>query len=149
MQKPWKNLCDSCWKNLCRCFWIYFEQKQWTTASERKCAADIFYVEENEWPFLETFQCFFKERVAASEKILRKNNCFWNLLKEKNVLLKDINIKKKICSCLCLLKKYFEVKQPKIKVIETLRKPVTFMYFWLNYCNENIERIPVAVKNID
>ena len=25
-----------------------------------------------------------------------------------------------------------------------------FMYFWLNYCDENhIERIPVAVKNID
>ena len=32
-----------------------------------------------------------------------------------------------------------------------LQKPVTFMYFWLNYCDENhhIERIPVAVKNID
>ena len=29
-------------------------------------------------------------------------------------------------------------------------EPVTFMYFWLNYCDENhIERIPVAVKNID
>ena len=23
------------------------------------------------------------------------------------------------------------------------------MYFWLNYCNENIERIPLAVKDID
>ena len=36
-------------------------------------------------------------------------------------------------------------------MIETLRKPVTFIYFWLNYCGENhhIERIPVAVKNID
>ena len=32
----------------------------------------------------------------------------------------------------------------------SLRKPVTFMYFWLNYCDENhIERIPIAVKNID
>ena len=31
------------------------------------------------------------------------------------------------------------------------QKSVTFMYFWLNYCNENnhIEKIPVAVKNID
>ena len=31
------------------------------------------------------------------------------------------------------------------------QKPVTFLYFWLNYCDENhhIERIPVAVKNID
>ena len=32
----------------------------------------------------------------------------------------------------------------------SLQKPVTFMYFWLNYCDENhIERIPVAVKDID
>ena len=32
-----------------------------------------------------------------------------------------------------------------------LQKPLTFMYFWLNYCDENhhIERIPVAVKGID
>ena len=32
----------------------------------------------------------------------------------------------------------------------SLRKPVTFMYFWLKYCDENhhIERIPVAVKDI-
>ena len=29
-------------------------------------------------------------------------------------------------------------------------KPVTFMYFWLNYCDKNhIERIPIAVKNMD
>ena len=28
--------------------------------------------------------------------------------------------------------------------------PVSFIYFWLNYCDKNhIERIPVAVKNID
>ena len=35
--------------------------------------------------------------------------------------------------------------------METLQKPVTFMYFWLNYCDENhhIERIPVAVKDVD
>ena len=34
-------------------------------------------------------------------------------------------------------------------MIEALRKHVTFMYFWMNYCNENhIERIPVAVKNM-
>ena len=33
-----------------------------------------------------------------------------------------------------------------------LQKPVSFMYFWFNHCNENthhIERIPVGVKNID
>ena len=31
-----------------------------------------------------------------------------------------------------------------------LQKPVIFMYFWLNYCDENyhIGRIPVAVKDI-
>ena len=34
--------------------------------------------------------------------------------------------------------------------METFQKPVTFMYFWLNYCDENhIERIPVGVKDID
>ena len=34
--------------------------------------------------------------------------------------------------------------------METFQKPVTFIYFWLNYCDENhIERIPVGVKNID
>ena len=36
-------------------------------------------------------------------------------------------------------------------MIETLWKLVTFMYFWLKYCNKNhhIERNPVAVENID
>ena len=34
--------------------------------------------------------------------------------------------------------------------MEALQKPIAFMYFWMNYCNENhIERIPVVVKNID
>ena len=80
-----------------------------------------------------------------------------NLLR-KNVLLKDINIKKKMCNCfleLCPLNKYFEVKkQIKIKMMEMylLQEPIaSFQYFWLNYCNENhhIERIPMAVKNMD
>ena len=32
----------------------------------------------------------------------------------------------------------------------SLQEPIaSLQYFWLNYCNENIERIPVAVKNID
>ena len=32
----------------------------------------------------------------------------------------------------------------------TLQKPVTFMYFCLNYCDENhTERSPVAVKDMD
>ena len=30
------------------------------------------------------------------------------------------------------------------------QEPVTFMYFWLNYYDKNhIERIPIAVKNMD
>ena len=30
------------------------------------------------------------------------------------------------------------------------QKPVTFMYFWLNYCDGNhLGRIPITVKNID
>ena len=30
------------------------------------------------------------------------------------------------------------------------QKPVSFMYFWLNYCDKNhIERIPIRVKDID
>ena len=30
------------------------------------------------------------------------------------------------------------------------QEPVTFMYFWLNYCDKNhIKRIPVSVKNMD
>ena len=57
------------------------------------------------WLLLETFQCFFNERAAASEKILRKN---------VRVLLKSI--KRKKCETaserkLCPLKKYFEVKK--------------------------------------
>ena len=37
-----------------------------------------------------------------------------------------------------------------MKTYSFLQKPVTFMYFWLNYCDENhhIEKIPVAVKDI-
>ena len=35
-------------------------------------------------------------------------------------------------------------------MIETPRKPVTLMYFCLNYCDEDhIEKIPVAMKDID
>ena len=37
-----------------------------------------------------------------------------------------------------------------METYSSLRKPIAFMYFWLNYCIENhhIERISVAVKNI-
>ena len=35
-------------------------------------------------------------------------------------------------------------------MIKTPRKPVTLMYFCLNYCDEDhIEKIPVATKDID
>ena len=55
---------------------------------------------------------------------------------------------------LCPVNKYFEVKSLKGKHDENIlfaSKPVVFMYFWLNYCDENhhIERIPVGVKIID
>ena len=37
-----------------------------------------------------------------------------------------------------------------METYSSFQNPVTFMYFWLNYCDKNhIERIPVAVKNID
>ena len=36
-----------------------------------------------------------------------------------------------------------------METYSSFQKSVVFMYFWLNYCNENIERIPVTVKNID
>ena len=42
------------------------------TASERKCAADIFYVEDCV-AASGNISMFFNERGAASEKILRKN----------------------------------------------------------------------------
>ena len=39
-------------------------------------------------------------------------------------------------------KKYFEVKELKIKTM--------FMYFWSNYFDENhVKRIPIAAKNIN
>ena len=97
-------------KSSCRCFWTYFL----ATDSERKMCS---------WYFLCWSKCviasgnismFCKERVAALKKIFRKNACFWNLLKEKNVLLKDVEIEKKKRSFvlleLCPPKKYFEVK---------------------------------------
>ena len=39
-----------------------------------------------------------------------------------------------------------------MKTMETYSslQPTTFMFFWLSYCDENqIERIPIAVQNID
>ena len=37
-----------------------------------------------------------------------------------------------------------------METYSSLQKPITFMYFWLNYSDKNrIERIPVAVKDID
>ena len=37
-----------------------------------------------------------------------------------------------------------------METYSSFQKPVVFMYFWLNYCNENhVERIPIAVKNIN
>ena len=38
-----------------------------------------------------------------------------------------------------------------MKTYSSFREPVTFMYFWLNYCdgNHHIEITPVDVKDID
>ena len=73
----------------------------------------------------------------------------------------EIYLKEKISlfnKCYVHLRNLLKWKQIKNKnTMETyrdylLRKPVIFMHFWLNYCNENthhIERIPVGAKNID
>ena len=42
----------------------------------RKCAADIFFYLEDCMTASRNISMFFKERAAASEKILRKNDCF-------------------------------------------------------------------------
>ena len=37
-----------------------------------------------------------------------------------------------------------------METCSSFQEPVTFMYFWLNYCDKNhIERIPIALKDID
>ena len=36
-----------------------------------------------------------------------------------------------------------------METYSSLQKSIAFIYFWLNYCDDHIERIPVAVKNID
>ena len=38
-----------------------------------------------------------------------------------------------------------------METYSSFQKPVAFMYFWLNYCDENrhIERIPITLKDID
>ena len=38
-----------------------------------------------------------------------------------------------------------------METYSSFRKPVTFMYFWLNYCDRNhhIERIPATVQDIN
>ena len=37
-----------------------------------------------------------------------------------------------------------------IETYSLLQRPIAFVYFWLNYCNENhhIERILIVVKDI-
>ena len=91
-----------------------------------------FFILKIAWLLLKTFQCFLKN-VQLLPKIYSEKT--------------EIYLKEKMCSCfleLCPLKKYFEVKN-------SLKTKMMFMYFWLNYCYENhhIERIPVAVQNIN
>ena len=58
------------------------ERYQWTTAFERKCAADIFLCEADS----RNISMFIIERAAASKKI-SMSDCFWNLLQEKMCFL--------------------------------------------------------------
>ena len=190
IERLWKSshkvciFCAEIVKNLCSCFWTYFVQRPWTTASEKKisswyflclsskeipdrtcqhnrialgygsmsqaiifnmffivifdtwhlaritlllnhqrcyekssvhfvqlllnifCAetvSDCFWKKNVQLIFLCWIKCvaasanismFFKERAAASEMILRKNDCFWNLLKEKMCFLELYPLKK-------------------------------------------------------
>ena len=68
-------------------------------------------------------------------------DCIWNI--SRKMCNSFWKILRKTCFWkLCQLKKCFEVKRIKIKTM--------FMYFWLNYCDENhVERIPIAVKIIN
>ena len=37
-----------------------------------------------------------------------------------------------------------------METYSSFQRPVTFMYFWLNYCDKNhIERTPIVVKDTD
>ena len=79
VQEPWKRLllniyfyvkdCVAASRNISMFFKeraAASERYQWTTASERKCAADIFLCVAAS----RNISMFFNERAAASEKIL-------------------------------------------------------------------------------
>ena len=71
----------------------------------KTCAAASEYIScflRNVWLLLVVFQCFFNERAAVSEKLFKR--------KKGASERYQLYIKKKICSCLWQLKKYFEVK---------------------------------------
>ena len=119
------NLCRNR-EDLCSCFWMYFlcfskcvaastnismffkkraaasERYHWTTTSERKWVADIFYVCGCFWKHFNVFN----ERAAASEKILTTASEIY-LFKEK------------MCDCFLELyphrKLFWSEKQIKIK----------------------------------
>ena len=67
-------------------------------------------------------------------------SCFLELCPLKKYFSSEGSLKQK--QCLCPLNKFYSGKKLKIKMM--------FTYFWLSYCDEyHIERIPIAVKNIN
>ena len=94
------------------------ERYQWTTASERKCAADIFLSVAAS----RNISMFFNERAAASEKILTTASEIY-LLKEKNVLLRIMSTLRNI-----LKRKQFKIKT-RWKHILHFRSPLLLCNF--------------------
>ena len=115
-------------EDLCSCFWIY-----------------LLLFKECEL-LLVVFQCFFNERAAVSEKLFKRKK---GASERYQLYIKKEILRRKFAAAYDNLRNILKWKQIKIKTMVTLWKPVTFMYFLLNYCDEKIERIPVAVKNID
>ena len=115
----------------------------------KTCAAASEYIScflRNVWLLLVVFQCFFNERAAVSEKLFKRKK---GASERYQLYIKKEILRRKFAAAYDNLRNILKWKQIKIKTMVTLWKPVTFMYFWLNYCDEKIERIPVAVKNID
>ena len=140
------------------------------------CAAAFEHIFLCVWPLLETFQCFLRNvRLLLKDisvRLLLKENVelifcacaaasgnILYFLMNVRLLLKDINVRLLLKENVQLLLRIMSTqeifrseKQIKIKTMEAYSfiQPATFIYFWLKYCDENhIERIPIAVENID
>ena len=79
---------------------------------------------------------FFEERAAVPEGYQ------WTTTSErKNVLVRIMSTSETILK--------WKTYQNKNTMETYSQKPVTFMYFSLNYCDDHVERILRAVKNVD